>query len=330
MKKLFFIIITALFLSACNSGVSLLPGVSGSAGEVLLVAGSEYLDGPLVTCLHEVLSKEYFILPQSEPMFDVRKIGWPVYSKIFESHRNQIKIYISAEYEEAKLIVHNDEYASPQIIINIAAPNEESAIALVEEKQETIIELLEQAERNRTLANATKYPETTTYAEVKNLFGGSLTFPSGFRTTNIKNENFVWVVQNIRKAMLGILVFSYPYVDGENFELEQLISTQNKILQANMPSSAEGSYMQIGTVIEPKLRFLRYNDILFGEMRGLWNVENGFMGGSFVSHSFLDKEEKNVIVTMAFVYAPNQDKRNYIRQAEAILFSWEWMKNKEE
>jgi hypothetical protein len=60
------------------------------------------------------------------------------------------------------------------------------------------------------------------------------------------------------------------------------------------------------------------------ETRGLWDIENDFMGGPFISHALIDKTGERVLVLDAFVYHPRADKRNYVRQLEAILYSFEW------
>ena len=46
------------------------------------------------------------------------------------------------------------------------------------------------------------------------------------------------------------------------------------------------------------------------------------MGGPFISDAFLSADGKNVIVIEGFVYAPKYDKRDYLRQVEAIIYSW--------
>ena len=73
----------------------------------------------------------------------------------------------------------------------------------------------------------------------------------------------------------------------------------------------------------------------YGEMRGLWEVHKDYMGGPFISHSFYSPDGKDIIVLEAFVYAPKYDKRNYLRQVESIIYSFEWadrqgMQEKEE
>jgi hypothetical protein len=48
------------------------------------------------------------------------------------------------------------------------------------------------------------------------------------------------------------------------------------------------------------------------------------MGGPFISHSFTDPTGEYVVVVEAFVYNPRADKRNHLRQLEAVLYSFEW------
>jgi hypothetical protein len=71
---------------------------------------------------------------------------------------------------------------------------------------------------------------------------------------------------------------------------------------------------------------MRYKGRDFAEIKGLWDVHNDFMGGPFVAHAFYSKDGKDIIVLMAFVYAPRYDKRHYLRQVESILYSYEWAK----
>ena len=60
-----------------------------------------------------------------------------------------------------------------------------------------------------------------------------------------------------------------------------------------------------------------------GVLRGLWRMEGDMMGGPFVSHAQLDEARQRVIVAEGFVYAPETDKRNFLRRIEAALFTLE-------
>lgn len=56
-------------------------------------------------------------------------------------------------------------------------------------------------------------------------------------------------------------------------------------------------------------------------IRGLWQVENDYMGGPFVLNVVLDEQHNRVLYLMAYVYAPDGKKRNMLRQVESIIFS---------
>jgi hypothetical protein len=45
------------------------------------------------------------------------------------------------------------------------------------------------------------------------------------------------------------------------------------------------------------------------------------MGGPFVSLSTVDEERRELITVEGFVYAPQFNKRDYLRELEAIVFS---------
>ncbi|HNZ72795.1 MAG TPA: DUF4837 family protein, partial [Prolixibacteraceae bacterium] len=65
------------------------------------------------------------------------------------------------------------------------------------------------------------------------------------------------------------------------------------------------------------------------EVRGLWQVENDFMGGPFVSLSILDVLKRRVVTVEGFVYAPANKKRNLLQQVEAMAYSLKFDKQKD-
>ena len=104
---------------------------------------------------------------------------------------------------------------------------------------------------------------------------------------------------------------------------------RNRMLKDNVPGMFEGTYMITGTYWTPQTRFLKYKGRDFAETHGMWEVEGDFMGGPFVSHAFYSPDGKYIVVADAWVYAPKYDKRQYLRQTESLLYSWEWVKEKE-
>ena len=109
-----------------------------------------------------------------------------------------------------------------------------------------------------------------------------------------------------------------------------LIDNIKAMLQKNVPGMFENTYMTIAPVIDPSVKYLNYKGHAFAEIRGLWDVHNDYMGGPFVAHVFYSPDGKYMIGLEGFVYAPKFDKRQYLRQVESIIYSFEWTKNEED
>ena len=124
--------------------------------------------------------------------------------------------------------------------------------------------------------------------------------------------------------MQDILIYRYPATEAEPFTKENIISHRNEILKANVPGMFENTWMTTSNGFPVTVAFRKYHGREFAETRGYWEVENDYMGGPFVSQSFYSKDGEYIIVMDAFVYAPKFDKRQYLRQVESILYSWEW------
>ena len=112
--------------------------------------------------------------------------------------------------------------------------------------------------------------------------------------------------------------------DSTDFSVRNIIANRNRILKENVPGMFDGTYMTTSEFIPLTVSFVKYKDMNFAQTRGYWEVYNDYMGGPFVSHSMYTPDGKEILVEEAFVYAPRYDKRQYLRQVEALLYSFEW------
>jgi hypothetical protein len=76
-------------------------------------------------------------------------------------------------------------------------------------------------------------------------------------------------------------------------------------------------------MFEPIAYDLKNNNMDVIEVRGLWDLENGFMGGPFISHSVYDAKRNRIITVDGYIYHPNLKKRVKLKQIEAIIYSME-------
>ena len=329
MKKYFNIVLTllaAIMLAGCSGdGANLKQNVSGKAGEIIIVANKAQWENTPGADLRKLLASEYPLLPQKEASFTLINIPENAFSNIFQIHRNIIILQVSDAFERAEMAIREDVWSSPQTVVSLTAPTNEAADSLITAKGEVLFNLFEQAERNRIIRASKRYEERGLRLLVADMFGGSPYFPTGYSLKK-RTQDFVWISYETTYTNQGIFVYKVPVGDSTSLTLDSLVAIRNDVLEMNVPGMFEGSYMTTSIVEgkEPALRWLKYKGRTFGELRGLWEVQNDYMGGPFIDHIFYDKSGKNLIFLECFVYAPRYDKRNDLRQVESIIYSFEW------
>lgn len=55
------------------------------------------------------------------------------------------------------------------------------------------------------------------------------------------------------------------------------------------------------------------------EGRGIWEMENDYMGGPFVSYLIHNPNTNELLLLYGFLYAPGEDKREYMQQLEHVM-----------
>jgi len=306
---------------------ALLPNISGKAGEVIVVIDKGLWEGSIGTVLRDTLTADCPFLPQREPMYNLVDVAPSGFNNMFQIHRNIIVINVSSSVTEPGVVIRKDVWAAPQCVIYINAADSETATELIKANSDKIVTTLEQAERDRVIANAKKYEERALAPATEEVIGGTPHYPSGYQLKK-KTSDFVWITYAPQGTQQSILAFKYPVVEGEDMmSRTSLTDNINLMLKENVPGMFENTYMTIASGITPSVKYLNYKGHAFAEIRGLWDVYNDYMGGPFVAHAFYSPDGKDMIVLLAFVYAPKYDKRQYLRQVESILYSFEWAKN---
>ena len=336
MKKFIRFIAVALAaviaLSSCSEEKKrkvLLPNITGKAGEVIVVIDKGNWEGIVGTALRDSLAQETPFLPQREPLFSLVNVPQNAFTSMFQVHRNIIVTNINASVTEPGVVIRKDVWAAPQTVIYVNAADAETAARLIQENSTLMITTIEQAERDRIIGNIKRYEELKLAPVVDEMAGGSPHFPSGYKLKK-RTSDFIWIEYAIEGVTQGILVYKYPVVAGEQMlGLDSIIENSNEMLKNNVPGMFENTYMTTSTFARPSIEYKRYKGLDFAEIRGFWEVYNDYMGGPFVSHAFYSQDGKDVIVLQAFVYAPKYDKRQYLRQVESVIYSFEWAKNED-
>lgn len=303
----------------------LTPTSAGSPYEILLVANEDDFHNGAVDSLYAVLTDDMAGVAQSEPCFKVSRITKNNLSKTLRLCRNIVIIKIDPTmYTTAKFKFSRDVYAAPQIVMTIQAPNALKFKNFVTENHDVIIEFFTRAELNRQIDQLREDHQPHISEAIRKTFGSEMWAPT--ELTRIKTgRNFVWAASQDRfpknvEQNLNIVVYSYPYRHANTFTEAYFVHKRDSVMKANVPGPKEGQYMMTVkgfNLISDETVHGKYAQIV----RGLWNIKGYDMGGPFVSVSRVDEKYQRVVVAEAFVYYPNQPKRNILKKLEAALYT---------
>lgn len=331
-KYFYFIII--LFISySCNNpnqptggsnstGI-LLPSISGSAGEVLIVMDNENWKGKAGNILRESLEQQFPALPQPEPLFDVVHITQGAFDNLFQHHRSIIVVNLSKEISKAKVGYFENVWAKPQIMIKIEAKDSYELDSLLIEEKDNILFNIQSYDRKRMISLFNDSKDQGIKAEVSK-FNISLAVPRGY-SIDISNDEFASFSIETSKTSQVIFVYQYPYHGSKDFLTENLILKRNEFLKKYTVGTRVGSYLTTAELFPPLAYDIKKNGQEMVEIRGLWELVNGYMGGPFILHAALDQKRNMIVVVEGYVYNPNNKKRNTMRHLESIVYSMEFL-----
>jgi hypothetical protein len=309
-------------LVSCTGGNSteMYKNITGKAGEMVVVISNQSWEGVPGKLIRETLAQPQLALPQDEPIFDLVDVPHAAFKDIFQSTRNIIQTSISSNTDEEGITFKNDVWAYPQATVQINAKSAERFVEIFTENQDKIISYFMNAEKERLIMNYNKFYEKGVFNVLNKDFNVTMKVPPGFQIAK-QVQDFIWYKYETPDISQGIMLYSFPYVSDSAFQINYQLKVRDSILKAHVPGPTEGSYMSTQKKIEQISNVIEHNGNYAAEMRGLWRVENDFMGGPYVSLAELDEANQRVLVAFGYVYAPSKDKRNLLRQVEAMIYS---------
>ena len=320
MKKLIrslLIIVAAITIVGCDAFHRLSGDGRTSQGapyEVIVVCKNNVWEGSAGDTLRYILQQPVPTNNQYEPLFDVLRVAPDNFKNLLERHRNVLKLLVDPTVENTGIGVQYDVTSQPQIVILAQAPTEEALTSLLAENGENLVQVLESAERDRTIDFGKKFGVKIIHEK----FGVTMHIPKGYALRNA-TDDFLWASYEFPTASQGFFIYTYPYEGPQSLSVEALTKARNKFA-AKIPGPSDGSYMTTLGEYEPDYRMMRIEGRLWVEMRGLWDVENDFMGGPFVSFSTVDTATNQVFTLDCYVYSPKLGKRNFLRPLEHLVY----------
>jgi hypothetical protein len=316
------LLLLVIALSGCNkkNSTPMMKNISGRPGEMVVVISKDHWKGEFGTAMFETLAQPQLGLPAEEPLFDITQIPHEAFSDIFLTTRNLIVVNIGSNQKTNEVVYQNNVYAHLQAFVTINANNTAEALSLFKSNTDKILGFFVGAERNRLLYSYERIYEKAVSNTTKDKFGLDIRMIPGSNVVE-NRDDFMWIRFETPEISQGIFIYTFPYESDSTFTRDYLLAKRNIILKKNVPGPTEGSYMTTDSETQILFNILKKNGNYSSEARGLWKVENDFMGGPFIQFATLDLLNRKVIVIDGYVYAPSKNKRNLLRQVEAMIYS---------
>lgn len=295
----------------------------GNTSEVLVVVENEQQwENGIGKAIREYLGKDQYGLNQPEPIFSLAHLQKQSFNDLFQKHRNIILVEIDESVKSPKFEFYEDHWSKPQKVFRIIAPSAESFKTIFEERAETIRLSFNQAERERIMSVFRTTSPNKVTKTVLEKFGLKMVIPREYYVATDK-DGFLWIRKEALDFSQGLVIISEPYQDTAQFSNESIVSRINRYQEQYIPGELEGTFMTTDkSYVEPQSELISdFMENYTIETRGLWTVEGDFMGGPFISYTFVDPNTNNIITMMGYVYKPNKEKRDLLRQLESILYS---------
>lgn len=303
---------------------------TGGPNEMLIITqNTEQWNGEMGDSIRAAFAQAMPVLPIPEPEFNLVNVQEKSLEKqMFKAHHNLFIVDIDKKFSSAYAETYKDLWSSPQMVIKINAPSLKEFLRVFEENRQSELELYRENERKRIINSyASKFKNINVVRELRKNFNLEMTVPKGYKMA-VLEENFAWIRKETTTNSMSILVYTEPYSDTNVFNVNRIIRQRNLLTMTKIPGPTSGSYQKIADEFVPiQARRINFNGQYATEIRGLWDLKNDFMGGPFLSYTFVDENHNKVITLDAFLYAPKQKKAVMFRELEAILWSIKLIKD---
>ncbi len=297
MKYFLFFCLT---ITSCIDTAKTLPSSTGKNSELIFVIDDALWTSSVALLSKKVFSTEIIGINQREPLFNTIQVNSKEFKSILKTHKNIIIIS-----EGVQNSFHNNKWSSGQSVAQI---NWESDTIKLHKEFIKLRSYFVKKELKSIRSSLIGLSQKKNEQIILKNFGVQCIIPSEYRVTKSDSSLF-WANYNSTKSdeIKNIIVFSFS-PKTKNTKQEILLRTDS-VFKKYLIGQKEGTFARI----EPQFTPYHFNNTY----RGLWKLENGFMGGPFIIKTY--SKNNKIVVNIGMVFAPQNSKRKYIKEFEAIL-----------
>lgn len=345
MRTLHYLLALAFLLSACGDNKDkTLPEGQSASGELLVVADSTFLKKGTREVLQTYFSAVQPGLPQEEKLFTIRFVQPDQFNDFLKKFRNiifvstlndnslggqKIREYYTDETKKIIasdttkfMVLKKDEFAKQQYILHLFGQNENILNRNIKNNKDLLLSIFQKAERDRVIEKVKKSQQVQLSERIRKEYGFDIIIPSSFKVAT-ERPGFVWYRNPGAEVDRNYFVSYIPYKQMSQFSSDKIIAYRDSLCKSFIYGREDSnSYMLTEQYILPVQKEINFNDGYAVEIRGLWKLKNNTMGGPFVGYALADTVKSRFYYIESFLYSPGQEKRENLREMEAIEWTF--------
>jgi hypothetical protein len=322
------------------------PTAFGPMNQLVVVADSSLWTSAVGDTFDYYFAAAYPILPQPEPIFDIkyftpqqlmnikerRELRTYVFladlaqtnsplTRLVEEDMGKEKISDVRRENGYTVTVGKDKWAKGQLLVYMAGSSPEALVRSIKQQYAAIIQQIRKEDGPRLDAGIFMGGVNDTLQDYLRLQTGvNMKIPHDyFRAMYSPEKQVMWLRKETEDVSYNIMVQVIPYTSETQLTKEGIKILRNE-LGRFVASEIPNTYMVINDVDLPMLFNVGvYQNYYSVEARGIWEMRNDFMGGPFLSILTLNPNNNKLYLIDGFVYAPGEDKREIMQQLEYIM-----------
>lgn len=350
-RSLFFTLLLACAygLTSCSEEVQRklqpTPAAFGQINSLVVIADSSTWMAGVGDSVAYFFEAPYILLPQPEPIFDVRFIEPS--RVVAEPTWGQLRNYVvladlsDADSPTTQMVLNdlNDDkiqqirsegfgtavaknkWATGQQLVYILGKNHNELLTGLSTVYPGVVKRIQEGEDERM--RVTTYFEGTNRRlgdTIREVAGATLDVPGGYVRVPLDTDEVIWLRKEVQGASLNIMLTKVPYENQAQLTKEGLKEIRNRLGKEYVSSTTENTYMQINDTDLPLFtEATELNGSFAIEGRGIWEIENDFLAGPFVSYLLNDAKNNELVFVDGFVYAPGRKKRDLMEEVVQVI-----------
>ena len=321
------------------------PAAFGQINSLTVIADSSSWLAGVGDSVAYFFEAPYILLPQPEPIFDVRFIepervvaeptwgqlrNYLVLADLSDTDSPTTQMVVNdltdekiqqVRQEGFGTAVARNKWATGQQLVYIMGKNFNELLTGMSTVYPGVVKRIQQGEDERI--RVTTYFEGTNRRlsdSVQQVGGALIQVPGGYDRVPLDTDNTVWLRKEVQGASLNIMMTRVPYENQEQLSKAGLKEIRDRIGREYVSSTTANTYMHINDTDLPLFtEATELNGAFAIEGRGIWEIENDFLAGPFVSYLLNNTVDNELVLVDGFVYAPGRKKRDLMEEVVQVI-----------